>query len=67
MGKEVAWHDPLVNEWNGAKGVEIDWACDVAILATNQPGIDITGLLKAGIPVLDCTNTHRGKAGVTSL
>ena len=67
LGKEVAWHDPLVNEWNGSKGVEIDWACDVAILATNQPGIDISGLLKVGVPVLDCTNTHRGKAGVISL
>jgi len=67
LGKEVAWHDPLVNEWNGSKGVELDWACEVAILATNQPGIDISGLLKAGIPVLDCTNTHRGKPGVISL
>ena len=67
LGKEVAWHDPLVNEWIGSKGVELDWPCEVAILATNQPGIDISGLIRAGIPVLDCTNTHRGKAGVISL
>jgi len=67
LGKVVAWHDPLVNEWNGSNGVELDWPCEVAILATNQPGIDISGLLKAGIPVLDCTNTHRGKSGVISL
>ena len=67
LGKEVAWHDPLVAEWNGSKGVEISWECQVAVLATNQPGIDISGLLEAGIPVLDCTNTHRGRAGVISL
>ena len=67
LGKEVAWHDPLVAEWNGSSGVDISWDCQVAILATNQPGIDITGLLSAGVPVLDCTNTFRGKTGVVSL
>ena len=67
LGKEVAWHDPLVTEWNGSNGVDIAWECQVAILATNQPGIDINSLLSAGIPVLDCTNTHRGRAGVISL
>ena len=67
LGKEVAWHDPLVAEWNGSNSVDISWECQVAILATNQPGIDITSLLEAGIPVLDCTNTHRGRAGVISL
>ena len=67
LGKEVAWHDPLVAEWNGSKSVEINWECQVAILATNQPGIEISTLIDAGVPVLDCTNSHRGKAGVVSL
>ncbi|MEY4432792.1 MAG: hypothetical protein RLZZ44_922, partial [Bacteroidota bacterium] len=67
LGKDVAWHDPLVSEWNGSNGVDISWECEVAILATNQPGIDISALLEAGVPVLDCTNSHRGRAGVISL
>jgi UDP-N-acetyl-D-glucosamine dehydrogenase len=67
LGKEVAWHDPLVTEWNGTNGVEITWECQVAILATNQPGIEISTLTDAGVPVLDCTNSHRGKSGVVSL
>lgn len=67
LGKEVAWHDPLVTEWNGSKSVNLDWACDVAILATNQPGIDILPLLESGIPVLDCTNSYKSRPGVFSL
>lgn len=66
-GAEVRWHDPLVDYWNDEKSVEITWDCDVAVLATNQPGIFIESLISKGIPVLDCTNTHKGKIGIYPL
>ena len=67
QGAEVAWHDPLVPTWAGSKPVDLDWDCDVAILATNQPGIDIELLLQRGVQILDCTNSRKNLAGVTSL
>ena len=66
-GAEVAWQDPLVPIWEGTMPVKDDWECDVAILATNQPGTDIRGLLSRGIPVLDCTNSFSGLEGVVLL
>ena len=66
-GAEVAWQDPLVLIWEGTKPVQEDWDCDVAILATNQPGTDIRGLLARGIPVLDCTNSFSELDGVILL
>lgn len=66
-GAEVYWHDPLVQIWNGESGVNLEFECDVAIVATNQPGIKIDFFLKKAIPVLDCTNSYRGIAGVVSL
>jgi UDP-N-acetyl-D-glucosamine dehydrogenase len=66
-GVEVAWHDPLVPIWEGTNSVGLDWDCDVAILATNQPGINVTQLIERGIQVLDCTNSVKNLAGVTSL
>ena len=67
QGAEVAWHDPLVPVWEGTKSVGLDWECDVAIIATNQPGMRVTELISKGIQILDCTNSLRGKAGVSSL
>ena len=67
FGAEVNWHDPLVESWNGSNGTELDWECDVAVLATNQPGISIQSLLRRGVPILDCTNSYRGESGVISL
>jgi UDP-N-acetyl-D-glucosamine dehydrogenase len=66
-GAEVAWQDPLVPVWEGTDPVKEEWECDVAILATNQPGTDISGLLNRGIPVLDCTNSFSGLDGVVLL
>lgn len=54
----VAWHDPLVKVWKESKSVDIDWQCDIAILATNQPGMNIERLIEAGIQILDCTNSQ---------
>ena len=66
-GGEVAWVDPLVPLWEGTKPVNEAWDCDVAIVATNQPGLDVKSLLARGIPVLDCTNNYGERAGVELL
>jgi UDP-N-acetyl-D-glucosamine dehydrogenase len=66
-GAEVAWHDPLVSIWDGTMPVDLDWECDVAILATKQPGMNLSKLIDRGIRILDCTNTFTSKAGVTAL
>jgi UDP-N-acetyl-D-glucosamine dehydrogenase len=66
-GAEVAWVDPLVPLWEGTKPVTEEWDCDVAIVATNQPGLNVKSLLAKGIPVLDCTNNYGEQAGVELL
>ena len=66
-GAEVAWVDPLVPLWEGTQPVSEAWDCDVAIVATNQPGLDVKSLLARGIPVLDCTNNYGEQAGVELL
>jgi UDP-N-acetyl-D-glucosamine dehydrogenase len=66
-GAEVAWVDPLVPLWEGTKPVTEAWDCDVAIVATNQPGLNVKSLLTKGIPVLDCTNNYGEQAGVELL
>jgi len=67
QGAEVAWHDPLVPAWEGSTPVDLDWACDVAILATKQPGMNLDRLITRGIRILDCTNSITGQTGVASL
>ena len=67
QGADVAWHDPLVPVWEGSNPVDLDWTCDVAILATKQPGMNLTQLITKGIQILDCTNSISGQAGVSSL
>ena len=67
QGADVAWHDPLVPLWEGSKPVDLGWECDVAILATNQPGMDIEPLIARKVPILDCTNSIKNYAGVSLL
>lgn len=67
LGANVAWHDPLVATWEGTSPVDLDWNCDIAILATNQPGMDLSRLIKNGVQILDCTNSISGRAGVSSI
>ena len=67
QGAEVAWHDPLVVAWEGSKPVDLGWECDIAILATKQPGMDIEALIARGIRILDCTNSLKNRVGVTLL
>ena len=66
-GATVAWHDPLVPLWDGSKPVDLDWQCDVAILATRQPGMDIAALISKGLKILDCTNSAKDFAGLIAL
>jgi hypothetical protein len=47
--------------------VDYDWDCDVAIVATNQPGLDLKRLIEKNIKILDCTNSYGGEKGVTLL
>ena len=67
QGAEVAWHDPLVPAGEGSNPVDLEWHCDVAILATRQPGMNLGKLIARGIQILDCTNSITGQAGVNSL
>lgn len=67
LGAEVAWHDPLVQIWGGSNSVDLEWACDVAILATMQPGMEIEHIIKRGIPILDCTNSIKEVTGIKQL
>ena len=66
-GAEVAWYDPLVPVWEGSNPVDLDWACDVAILAIKQPGMNLDRLIARGIKILDCTNSFPHHSGVSSL
>lgn len=66
-GATVAWHDPLVSEWEGTNSVDLGWDCDVAILATNQPGMHLLDLTDRAVKILDCTYTLGNREGVTTL
>jgi UDP-N-acetyl-D-glucosamine dehydrogenase len=67
LGAKVACHDPLLSQYEGAELVDASWQCDLAILATNQPGIDFSYLLASKTTILDCTNSLKGFAGVVAL
>jgi UDP-N-acetyl-D-glucosamine dehydrogenase len=67
LGAVVAWHDPMVQIWEGSEPVDLNWDCDVAILAVNQVGIKVDHLVKRDIQILDCTNSLSGSSRVTSL
>ena len=67
QGANVAWHDPLVPVWEGSNPVDLDWDCDVAILATKQPGMNLEQLINRDVQILDCTNSLVGQPGISSL
>ena len=66
-GAIVAWHDPLVSDWEDSKCEAITWPCDVAVVATLQPGMEISTLIEAGVKVLDCTNSFASEPRVSQL
>lgn len=66
-GATVAWHDPLVSTWGDTKSVDLEWDCDVAILATMQPGMDLIKLTERGVKILDCTNALKDEEGVIGI
>jgi UDP-N-acetyl-D-glucosamine dehydrogenase len=67
QGAVVAWHDPLVPVWDESNPVDLDWDCDVAILATMQPGMNLAELISRGTQILDCTNSLKGQENVIAL
>lgn len=66
-GATVAWYDPLVSKWEESTSVNLDWDCDVAILATMQPGMNLNQMTSRGVKILDCTNTLGHLNGVTTI
>jgi UDP-N-acetyl-D-glucosamine dehydrogenase len=66
-GATVAWYDPLVTSWEDSTPVDLKWDCDVAILATNQPGMNLSDLTDRSAKILDCTNTLGRLEGVATL
>jgi UDP-N-acetyl-D-glucosamine dehydrogenase len=66
-GAEVAWIDPLVENWEGSEPAPENWDCDVAIIAINQMGLNIEPILNRAIPILDCTNSYSSFNGVNLL
>lgn len=66
-GYEVAWHDPLVSDWEGSKPVDLTWKCDVAVVATAQPGMRVEVIAERGIPILDCTGIFKDLENVVRL
>jgi UDP-N-acetyl-D-glucosamine dehydrogenase len=67
QGATVAWHDPLVSVWEETKSVDMDWDCDIAIIATDQDGINFDSIVSRGVPILDCTSKYNDHKGVTLL
>lgn len=67
LGAEVSWHDPLVSKWEDSEPVDMGWDCDVAIVAMNQPGVDLSQLIARKVPILDCTNSVTAHTNVSSL
>lgn len=66
-GYEVGWIDPLVTDWEGSSPVDISWECDVAVVATAQPGLPVEHISARGIPILDCTGVFKDLANVVRL
>jgi len=66
-GYEVGWIDPLVTDWDGSLPVDMSWECDVAVVATAQPGLPVEDISARGIPILDCTGVFKHLANVVRL
>ena len=66
-GYEVGWIDPLVADWDGLLPVDLAWECDVAVVATAQPGLPVADISFRGIPILDCTGVFKDLANVVRL
>jgi UDP-N-acetyl-D-glucosamine dehydrogenase len=67
LGANVIWHDPLVSEWHESSSSNLESKFDVAVVATNQPSMDVKSIVNRGIPVLDCTNSFGHMTGVKIL
>lgn len=67
QGCDVGWIDPLVEEWEGSLPVNENWTCDVAVVATSQPGLPVAQIAARGVRILDCTGAYKEIAGVVRL
>jgi UDP-N-acetyl-D-glucosamine dehydrogenase len=66
-GFDYEWFDPLVESFEGKKCTNFNYEYSAAILVVNQPGIDISVLIKNRVPVLDCTYSFTDLDGVISV
>lgn len=66
-GFQVGWIDPLVADWEDSLPVDLSWECDVAVIATAQPGLPVAEISARGIPILDCTGVFKDLANVVRL
>jgi len=67
-GLKVFWWDPLVENF----GIGSQWSGELenqraAVIITPQPGIPLSELIQAKIPILDCTGAYLETEGVTQL
>jgi len=65
-GFEVLYTDPLVENVSGIKPYKGE-GLRGAIVITAQPGLDLSPLVSAGIPILDCTGAFKGISNVEQL
>jgi len=67
QGCQVGWIDPLIEEWEGSTAVGVSWPCDVAVVATSQPGLPVAQIAARGVRILDCTGAYKELPGVVRL
>ena len=57
----------VVFDWEGTTPVDLSWECDVAVVATAQPGMRVDVIAERGIPILDCTGIFKDLENVVRL
>jgi len=63
LGADVAWHDPVVEKWNGQSSCELK-GFDVAIVVTKHDVVSETDIKASAPYVFDCTGSIKGVAGL---
>ena len=67
LGHEVGWIDPLIDEWEGSPPASLIANFDVAIIGANQVNLPVDELVRANVPILDCSNSFTNQQGIECL
>lgn len=67
FGAQVFWFDPLVVNFKYAEKWQKNLDLNCAIIVTAQANLPVLDLLKAKIPILDCTGSYIGIPGIVQL